>query len=139
MSKVMDEHDERVREEKRREMIKTLKPGDVVRVIERFTTGPSYKPYRITRLSTWKQPNSDGIKLARDWSKRQHNEDFKVAFAKAKGPLIQLDCTAFVVAVIPSMPDDLSPDRPWVLLMTDDGCLGWCYAIDGLQIVKDGR
>ncbi len=140
MSAVMHEHDEREREEKRREIVKLLKPGSIVRVIERYIQPqhlPSQNPkgYKLTRLSTWRRPNADGIILARDWSRRQHDADFKEAFARAKGPLILLDETALVLAVLPDLPDELSPARPWVLLMTVNSRIGWCYAIDGLELV----
>lgn len=135
--------EEGVRHQRRIDMVKRLRPGCTVRIIERHIEDPKYpgsgKNYTLTKLATWNSPNSDGIKLVRNWKDNHKKEAYQKEYMSVRGPIILAGREAFVIAVLPDVPCDLIPSRPWALLMTQEGLLGWCYALDALQLVDSCR
>ena len=119
------------REILRKETIKKLSPGCTVRVVSRVMTDEGGRSHQLIRLSTWKEVSSYVIVLAKTWRPSPH---VTREMARLRGPSLVVGNAAIVVAVLPEVQCEPQKTRPWVLLLTSHGQLGWCYAIDALEL-----
>lgn len=115
-----------------------LKPGSRVEVIKREVSHPPDKRgniggYTLEKLALWLSPSSTGPALARQWRQRRKESTFKEELERHKGPVLFKGERATVMALLPEVQCELTGSRPWALLLSDDGRLGWCYALDGLR------
>ena len=128
-----------------------LKPGARVEVVPRIvvneapeqpdpSTGARFtayqKSYRLDKLALWLSPSSTGPALARQWKTRRKDWSFKEELERHKGPVLFRGERATVMALLPEVECELTGSRPWALLLSDDGRLGWCYALDGLRLLE---
>jgi len=126
-----------------------LRPGARVEVVPRVIVnevraGDSMftavqKSYRLDKLALWLNPSSTGPALAKQWKLRRKDWSFKEELERYKGPTLMKGERATVMAILLDVECELTGSRPWALLLSDDGRLGWCYALDGLKLLEDFR
>lgn len=122
----------------RERMSARLSPGCRVFVVKRrveLDSARDQREYTLHKLALWKRPSSDGPKLARDWRVRKKDPFYRDRLQECKGPVLVVGDRATVVALLPSVQCELTGSRPWAFLLSDSGLVGWCYALDGLEIL----
>lgn len=144
--------DESRRAAARASAIVLLVPGTQVRVIRRVVqndveahkksfpkgtvvTGVQ-KSFTLEKLQLWKHPDDRGPQMALEWRTRRFDSTWKRDLERLKGPCMLLNEHAIVVANLPAQKSKKYGSQPWCLLLTSSGELGWCYALDGLEILS---
>lgn len=142
----MDDHqadsrltDDELRRQSAREKIAArLSPGCRVFVVKRLVVNDSardQREYTLHKLALWRDPSPTGPLMARDWRVRKKDPTWRNALEAHKGPVLHVGERATVIALLPKVDCPTYGTRPWALLLSDDGMLGWCYALDGLEIL----
>ncbi len=115
-----------------------LHPGCRVRVIKRlvrFDSAHDERGYTLHKLALWKLPSSEGPTLARDWIVRKKDLAWRNLLETMKGPVLMAGDESIIIALLHDVPDPEFGSRSWALLLSDKALLGWCYALDGLEIL----
>lgn len=123
------------------ETVKVFKPGSRVRVVRREIESPPDNRGNIgssflEKLRLWKQPDGKGPRIGTRWREFRDDPDLGEYYESLKGPMLLLHDKATVMAVLPHADIDIVESVPWILLLSDAGELGWCYAIDALSLLS---
>ncbi len=118
------------RETVRKQVVKQLSPGCNVEVVNRVITDDDGRTHMLIKLATWKEVSPAVIKVAKTWRPSSHQIK---EMNRLRGPVLAVGAVAMVIAVLPEVECETGKVRPWSLLLTRRGELGWCYALDALQ------
>lgn len=119
------------REVARRQVAERMFPGQLVTVVLRELTYDDGRTHMITRVSTWKEVTEEICQLTKVWRPKLREIQ---RLERLRGPRLVVGDEAMVIAVLLKVEREPKKFRPWALLLTATGELGWCYTLDGFQL-----
>lgn len=112
-------------------------PGTRVRVRRRLIDdGSGRGDFTLDKVALWRQPFPDAADLTHRWKDSRRDHEYRRRLEEMRGPNLYVGQLAIVVACLPSVECTRIGSRPWLMLLSDLGLLGWLYAFDGLEVLS---
>lgn len=110
-------------------------PGTRVRVRERVIDDGT-REFTIDKVALWQQPFPEAADMTHRWKDNRRDHEYKRRLVEMRGPNLFKGQRATVIACLPSVECTRIGSRPWIMLLSDSGLIGWLYAFDGLELLS---
>lgn len=110
-------------------------PGTRVRVRPRLINDGT-REFTLDKVALWSAPHPNAADLTHRWKDRRRDWEYKRELELKRGPNLYVPELATVIACLPSVECTRIGTRPWLMLLSDSGLLGWLYAFDGLELLS---
>ena len=110
-------------------------PGARVRVRERVINDGT-REFTLDKVALWQAPYPNAADLTHRWKDSRRDHEYRRELESKRGPNLFVGQFATVVACLPSVQCTRIGSRPWLMLLSDLGLIGWLYAFDGLELLS---
>ena len=115
--------------------VRGIVPGSRVKVKQRVINDGT-REFTIDKVALWQAPYPNAAELTHTWKDNRKNWEYKRELESKRGPNLFLGQLATVIAVLPNVECSRLGSRPWLMLLSDSGLIGWLYAFDGLEFLS---
>ena len=126
---------ELVRAAARERAVMKFLPGTRVRVRQRVINDGT-REFKLDKVALWTGPYPNAADLTHRWKDSRRDWEYKRELESKRGPNLYVGQCAMVVSCLPSVECTRIGSRPWLMLLSDLGLLGWLYAFDGLELLS---
>lgn len=116
--------------------VRGMSPGARVRVRERVINDGSGREFTLDKVALWRGPFPEAADMTHRWKDSRRDGEYRRRLEEMRGPNLFVGQCALVVAVLPEVECSRLGSRPWLMLLSDSGSVGWLYAFDGLELLS---